>query len=192
MKSEDATEFYKWPWGGKMRRNRKALLMTMCGLVLAIFSFPITLCSESDLPRPVKLKIVRLHSANDCTSGQILLEGAIVGYTLERPWEGNIPLISSIPIGRYHGFVRTETKDRWRIELTDVPKRPHVQLHLGNFVADGVGCILIGSNLTSGLCQLKDSKAAFDKFKLAFSNAAARLGQSDTNTPVELLIVEEH
>lgn len=28
-------------------------------------------------------------------------------------------------------------------ELTDVPNRPNIQLHIGNFLDDGVGCILI-------------------------------------------------
>jgi len=78
--------------------------------------------------------------------------------------------------------------DRWRIELSDVPGRTNIQLNVGNFVADGVGCVLIGANLTSDLCTLTDSKAAFDKFKLAFAAAAAKKGQSDTDTPVEISI----
>jgi hypothetical protein len=137
---------------------------------------------------PLRLRIDRQHSGKDCTSGQIALEGNIVGYTLERPWEGNIPLISSIPAGSYHGHVRSRTNDRWRIELSDVPGRTNIQLHVGNFIADGVGCVLIGSNLRSDLCTLTDSKTAFDKFKLAFAAAAAKKGQSDNDTPVELTI----
>jgi hypothetical protein len=138
--------------------------------------------------KPVDLSVQRQHSGKDCTSGQISIEGQIVGYTLERPWEGNIPLISSIPAGQYHGFVRKSTSDRWRIELTDVPNRHNIQLHVGNFLADGVGCILIGSNLKPDLCTLIESKAAFDKFKLSFAAAAAKLGQADDNTPVILTI----
>ncbi len=144
--------------------------------------------ANADTPKAVSLTIHRQHKGSDCVSGQMDLDGQVVAYTLERPWEGNIPLISSIPAGHYHGFVRTRTKDRWRIELTDVPNRPNIQLHVGNFLADGVGCILIGSNLTPNLCTLTDSKAAFDKFKIAFAAAAAKLGQPDVNTPIELAI----
>jgi len=140
-----------------------------------------------DTPKPIRVLIVRQHSGTDCTSGQISLGGQIQGYTLERPYEGNIPLISSIPAGLYKGFVRTRTQDRWRIELV-VPGRTNVQLHVGNFLQDGVGCILIGSNLSEDLCTLVDSKAAWNKFKLAFANEAAKLGQSDIDTPVELVI----
>jgi hypothetical protein len=87
-------------------------------------------------------------------------------------------------------FVRTQTNDRWRIELTDVPNRRNIQLHIGNFLADGIGCILIGSNLIQNLCVLTpgESKAAFDKFKLAFAKEAAKVGQRDVDTAVELII----
>lgn len=159
-------------------------------VILLIVSAPLLFhaTAKNDSARPVSLSLQRQHSGKDCTSGQLSLESQIVAYTLERPWEGNIPLISSIPTGHYHGFVRTKTKDRWRIELTDVPNRPNIQLHVGNFVADGVGCILMGSNLKSDLCTLVDSKAAFDKFKLSFAAAAAKLGQPDIDTPVELSV----
>jgi hypothetical protein len=136
----------------------------------------------------VRLKIVRQHSGKDCTSGQISIEGKLAGYTLERPWEGNIPLISSIPAGQYHGHVRTDTSDRWRIQLTDVPGRTGIQLHVGNFLADGVGCILIGANLTVNLCTLIDGKKGFDSFKLAFAAAAVQKGLPADKTPVELTI----
>jgi hypothetical protein len=163
---------------------------------LMVFSLMLSLSlavqpkAATDDHRGVALSIQRQHSGSDCTSGQISIEGQVVAYTLERPWEGNIPLISSIPVGRYHGFVRTRTADRWRIELTDVPNRSNVQIHVGNFLADGVGCILIGSNLTADLCTLTpgQSKGAFDKFKLAFAASAAKLGQPDTDTPIELTI----
>ena len=155
---------------------------------LAIPSLPYT---QQSLVRPVRLRVLRMHSGKDCTSGELSLENKIVGYTLERPWTGNIPLISSIPAGRYKGFVRVTTKDRWRIELIDVPQRTNIQLHIGNFIPDGVGCLLVGSNLSKDLCQLIDSKSAFDKFKLAFAETAARLGQNDLVTPVELVVQDQ-
>jgi hypothetical protein len=156
-------------------------------LVLGIAPLFVRANAQQESPRPVRIKIQRQHSGKDCISGQLSLEGDIVAYTLERPWEGNIPLISSIPAGRYSAFVRTETKDRWRIELTDVPNRSNIQLHIGNTLADGVGCIMIGSNLQKE-CTLVEGKAAFDKFKLSFAAAAARLGQQDKQTPIELWI----
>jgi len=166
--------------------SRTMLAVIVCIAPGALLFVPTV--EKSASPKPIELRITRQHSGKDCSSGQMSLEGEIVAYTLERPWEGNIPLISSIPTGRYHGYVRKNTKDRWRIELIDVPNRENVQLHVGNFLADGVGCILLGSNLKSDLCTLSDSKAAFDKFKIAFNEAAGKHGQTDDNTPIELTI----
>lgn len=162
---------------------RKAWFLPAVGSILVFLG-----ALQATSSMPVRLHIQRQHSGRDCTSGQLSLEGKIVGYTLERSWENNIPLISSIPAGRYHGFVRTRTVDKWRIELTDVPNHSNIQLHVGNFVADSLGCVLVGANLTKDLCQLTESKATWDKFKIAFNEAAARLGLKDTDTPVEMVI----
>jgi Family of unknown function (DUF5675) len=170
----------------KFKLNHFAILLFLAAAFLLIR----LTAGVNAAPGPVKLRIERQHIGKNCTSGQISLEGSIVGYTLERPWQGNIPLISSIPPGRYNGHVRKNTNDRWRIELTDVPGRTNVQLHVGNFVADGLGCVLIGANLSQDLCALTDSKKTFDKFKLAFAAAAAKNGQLDDETPVELTIAD--
>jgi hypothetical protein len=156
--------------------------------VITTLFLSILAVNAAEPPRPIKLGILRMHSGADCTSGELRLEDTVVGYTLERPWNGNIPLISSIPAGRYKGFVRTRTADRWRIELVDVPHRKDIQMHVGNGIVDSVGCILVGSNLNAALCSLTNSKVAFDKFKIAFAEAAAKLGQKDKDTPIELVI----
>ena len=151
--------------------------------------FVAILVSLAALPvaaQKVTLKIIRQHSDANCVSGQVSLNGKIIGYTLERPWQGNLPLISSIPVGTYSAFVRTETKDKWRIELRDVPNRGNIQLHVGNFVADSLGCILIGRNLTGNLCALTDSQAAFNTFKLEFAKAAG--GEPDSDVPITVVI----
>jgi len=136
----------------------------------------------------VTLTITRQHTDAKCTSGQLAINGSVVGYTLERPWEGNIPIISSIPPGRYKAFVQLRTKDRWRIELTDVPQREHIQIHIGNVVPDGIGCILLGRSLNKDLCNLADSKSAFDNFKIEFAKAAG--GAKDQDVPITIVILD--
>lgn len=157
-------------------------------LLTASFAFAL-LCTVAS-GSPVTLTITRQHSDDKCTSGQIAINGKIVGYTLERPWVGNIPLISSIPQGKYIAFVRTQTKDRWRIELKNVPDRSPIQLHVGNFISDGVGCILIGRNLSKDLCQLEEGQAAFDNFKVEFAKAAG--GQPDRDVQITVVIVDNY
>ena len=144
-------------------------------------------------PAPVVLTIERQHSADSCVSGQISLNGKLVGYTLERSWEGDIPFISSIVAESYTGFVRSDTKNRWRIELDNVSvegriDRTSIQLHIGNSTADSLGCILIGNNLTSDLCHLTRSKAAFANSKLEFAKANG--GEPDQKVAITVIITD--
>jgi hypothetical protein len=118
---------------------------------------------------PFALKIERKHVGTDCTSGYLSVNGAVQMYALEKPWKNNQPLISSIPPGTYHGRLRYDHADRWRIELSDVPERSNVQIHIGNTTADSLGCILVGSDIdANSLCRLSGSKDAYAKLKKAF------------------------
>lgn len=114
------------------------------------------------------LTIARKYSSNECTSGYFAVGGNIIAYTLERPWRGNAPLISSIPVGRYKGVLRYDHTDQWRIELQGVPGRTHVQIHTGNTPDDTEGCILVGLKLGSDLCSVIDSSKAYADLKKAF------------------------
>lgn len=90
----------------------------------------------------------------------------------------------AVPAGEYHAFVRTETKDRWRIELIDVPHRGNVQIHVGNNLEDTIGCVLLGTDLGEDMCTVKNSKAAFDKFKLAFIKESGGAPEKDVEVMV--------
>lgn len=115
-----------------------------------------------------KLTIARKYSDKTCTSGYLAVNGKIIAYTLERPWQGNAPLISAIPTGAYPGQLRYDHSDHWRIELTGVPGRDHVQIHVGNTPVDSVGCILVGSALGTDSCSVQNSKKAYDALRTAF------------------------
>lgn len=171
-----------------MKSNRSGIAVLLFALVLVLALLPSVSAGDG---KPVEIVIHRMQHSNDCTSGQILIDNNIVAYSLERPWNGNIPLTSSIPAGRYQAFVRTKTKDRWRIELKNVPGRGNIQLHVGNFIADGVGCILVGASLSKNLCQVVDSARGFDHLKIVLDAAAARLGQKDTETELNVVIEDE-
>jgi hypothetical protein len=116
------------------------------------------------------LTIHREYSDANCTSGYLAVNGTIQAYTLELPWRGNAPLISAIPPGNYPGTLRYDHSDQWRIELTGVPGRNHVEIHTGNTPDDSEGCILIGKELGADLCSIKagTSKPAYHDLKNAF------------------------
>ena len=119
-------------------------------------------------PVDFKLTIARKFKNASCTSGYLAVNGEIIAYTLELPWQGNEPLISSIPDGTYGGILRYDHTDQWRIELTGVPGRTNVQIHTGNTPDDSEGCILIGLKLGDDLCSVVDSKKAYESLRKAF------------------------
>lgn len=130
------------------------------------------------------LTIARKYKGKACTSGYLAVNGQIVAYTLELPWQGNAPSISAIPDGTYEGVIRYDHTDQWRIELNDVPGRGNIQIHTGNKPDDTEGCILIGRDLTSDLCGLRDSKKAYKALKNAFYGS-----ETPVQTPDKSIIV---
>ena len=114
------------------------------------------------------LTIARKYKGDNCTSGYLAVNGNIIAYTLELPWQDNAPLISSIPDGSYGGILRYDHPDGWRIQLTGVPGRDNVQIHTGNTPDNSEGCILVGLKLGDDLCSVIDSKKAYDALRTAF------------------------
>jgi hypothetical protein len=131
-----------------------------------------------------KLTIARKYKTGICTSGYLAVNGKIIAYTLELPWQGNAPLISSIPDGGYPGILRYDHPDKWRIELTAVPGRNNVQIHTGNTPDDSEGCILVGLKLGNDLCSVVDSKKAYDALRTAFYGSSNPISTPNKNITV--------
>jgi Family of unknown function (DUF5675) len=131
-----------------------------------------------------KLTIARKHKSASCTSGYLAVNGKIIAYTLELPWQGNAPLISSIPDGKYGGILRYDHPDKWRIELKGVPGRSNVQIHTGNTPDNSEGCILVGLRLGDDLCTVIDSKKAYEAFRTVFYGSP-----NPTSTPNKIITV---
>jgi hypothetical protein len=132
------------------------------------------------------LTIHREYSDDKCTSGYLAVNGKIQAYTLERPWQGNAPFISSVPTGTYKGIVRYDHTDQWRIELQGVPGRTVVEIHTGNTPDNSEGCILIGKELGPDLCTIKGgtSQPAYQALKNAFYGTPAPISTPDKNITV--------
>lgn len=146
-----------------MARSRRKTTCTLLWL------FAANLGGSVQAAEPFALKIERKYAGADCTSGYLSINGSAQMYALEKPWKNNKPLISSIPPGTYHGNLRYDHADQWRIELADVPDRSNVQIHIGNTTTDSLGCILVGSEIDAkSLCAVSGSKAAYAKLRKAF------------------------
>lgn len=117
------------------------------------------------------------HEYRPCTSGllSIFVNNRYKGLvkTVEPPWRNNEPFISSIPLGTYSAVVRYDRLDQWRLQLTNVPGRDAVQLHIGNYPSQTQGCILVGmTNPIGNQCVLEDSNRAYQELRQAFYGSA--------------------
>lgn len=76
----------------------------------------------------------------------IFLNGKLLGMikTIELPWRDNMRRISCIPSGEYIVVPHISPKFGWSLWLKDVPDRSAILIHIGNFVDDTLGCILVG------------------------------------------------
>jgi hypothetical protein len=91
-----------------MRRVPAAIVLSLIASPVAAEDFTLT--------------IYRQYSDANCTSGYLAVNGTIIAYTLELPWQNNAPLISAIPGGKYSAILRYDHSDQWRIELEGVHK----------------------------------------------------------------------
>ncbi len=97
--------------------------------------------------------------ANDCTFG-VLADVVPFLVTLELPWKDNKENISCIPEGTYKGKLVNSPKHGICYELQDVPDRTDVQIHIGNYPKDTLGCILVGTEF-GGDKSISNSEKAF-------------------------------
>ena len=101
--------------------------------------------------------------------GKLYIKGGyLFCHTVELDWKNNKINISCIPAGLYvckmgihHG-----TKEYPVYELQNVPNRSNIEIHIGNFLEDTKGCILVGEELKiyENKYWVKSSTIAFHRF----------------------------
>lgn len=102
--------------------------------------------------------------ADDRTIGR-LSYGDEHFWTVEKPWKDNEPFVSCIPAGNYTMVRRDSPRFGPRTwEVSDVPGRTHILLHVGNTANDVVGCISLGTHLHSTAEGVSSSRKAMKQF----------------------------
>ncbi|MES0881782.1 DUF5675 family protein [Roseibium sp. SCP14] len=158
--------------------------------VVILISAMILLSTESNIVNATddfRIKIERKHSNEECTSGYLAVNGEVIAYTLELPWQNNEPLISSIPPGTYSAHLRYDKSDKWRLQLDNVPGRDGIQLHIGNYTGEIEGCILVGNGISDDLCTLNGSADAYAKLKNAFYGTPDPNSTPNKNISIEIV-----
>lgn len=133
--------------------------------LLLIIVILITTSFQSDI---LQIEIVRESKTDKCILGSLNANGIEICKTLELPRKQNQNDISSIPSGVYKGILRYDHTDQWRIELENVVDRTHIQIHMGNYTSNTIGCILVGTKTNKNNCSVLDSKTAYWELKKSF------------------------
>lgn len=121
-------------------------------------------------PKEFKILIDRKRSFAAGIIGELFVNGTFLCYTLELAWLWNQKDRSCIPPGVYRGFVRTDHRDKWRVQLQGVPgDRQGIQIHIGNFPRDIKGCVLVGNSYSSD--AVLDSAGAYEKLRAAYRHS---------------------
>lgn len=114
------------------------------------------------------LEVIRVLGQDDCTLGQLFVNGVALAYVLELPWNGNKPMISSIPPGKYELSMHYDTKKRMRLHVDGVPGRSGIQLHIGTTPEDTQGCVLVGTGVSAVQCTLTNTREAAARLRKAY------------------------
>ena len=105
------------------------------------------------------IKVIRTYHEKS-TISKLKAKGLEL-YTLELPWKNNAQNVSCIPEGTYKYEVKYSSL--WRREviwLYNVKDRSAIQVHVGNFLKDTRGCLLVG--MQAGKDSVGNSKVALE------------------------------
>ncbi len=125
------------------------------------------------------LDVSILRFARSSTSGIfgiLSIENCPFCMTKELLWRGNVKDVSCIPDGDYECKKYFSPHFKYLLyKLIDVPGRGDVELHIGNWLKDTTGCILLGRSFyydkEKKEMMLTESKDTFSRF-MTFMNGA--------------------
>lgn len=140
----------------------------------------------------MELKVIRKYRKEDCTIGDLYINGVWFSNTLEDSVrDTKIYGKTAIPCGTYKitmDVVSPKFKDRsWAKpydgklpRLLDVPNYEGILIHVGNTAADTSGCLLVGQNKVKG--QVINSTQTFMSLMEKYLIPAKQRGEEITIT----------
>lgn len=133
----------------------------------------------------------RISDDGKCTLGEMLFPDGTTFKTVELPWKNNQQRVSCIPEGEYKlvqrlsPIVERTSKGRYRMgwEVTNVPNRTFIMIHIGNSAKDFLGCIGVGT----GYGSFADSKGVTNS-RVAFNTFMEKM-KTSTNWTLKIVRV---
>lgn len=115
----------------------------------------------------IQINVLRSYF-NDCTYSRIRTDSGFHCFGLELPWRGNENDISCIPEGKYDGYIRySPNQKRDVITLRDVPDRTWINIEVGNYTRNILGCLIVGDGIrdidNDGTPDVTNSGATHDR-----------------------------
>lgn len=96
------------------------------------------------------------------TFGILAIDDFPLCVTLERPWLNNEPDTSCIPDGHYSCIPHDSPSHPSCWEITGVAGRSAILIHVGNFIGDSEGCVLVGTSFLGTAPQIVASVSALN------------------------------
>lgn len=121
------------------------------------------------------MKLIREPSTPDGTRGTWYNDdGSVLCYTIELPWDENIPHKSCIPRGTYEFEYYFSPKHGFTVwQALNVPQRGNIEIHPANLASELLGCIAPGDTLGD-----IDGKIAVLNSQKTFKMLMSRLPES--------------
>lgn len=130
-----------------------------------------------EIPYDKTVRLIRekgWETQTDGVKGRLVFPSGYEIMTLERPWVDNKPEISCIPADMYEVKYRdsdltkrlTSGKHTKTFQIVDVEGRTNIMIHIGNFIKNSLGCVLVGMShgRASGEDTVWSSAKAFEIF----------------------------
>lgn len=105
------------------------------------------------------IMLERFAYGPEATMGRLYV-GDTTLWTIERPWMDNKPFESCIPTGTYKVVPYSSAKYPHVWEVTGVPERSKILIHVANYAHDVQGCIGVGMTKAKGAWSVSNSRDA--------------------------------
>jgi len=123
------------------------------------------------------LLLKRIYSNAICTQGELYRDGQLQCVTLEPPIEDPPVKPRAIPTGTYQFTIQFSEKHGYRCPLLEeIPDFDAVEIHIGNFPENTLGCILVGKQ--QGTNAVYESGEAFHELMAELTPGSIEIQES--------------